>query len=125
MQPDAKSVWYTGQTRNLQWLLRNLNKPANVSLLAQDVTEGVVGKPYAYPIVQDLQVPAAASGSTVMSYRWMVPFEFRTSTGYQISVVVQFDDGSAPLVTVSDKFKIIQTGDAGRPTGTPVPIPPQ
>jgi hypothetical protein len=105
-------------------MVKNLNKPATVSLLVQDITNGVAGKPYNYPIVQDLLVPDSASGKTVMSYRWMVPFEFRTSEGYQISVVVQFDDGSEPLVTASSKFTVIQTGDAGRPSNTPVPIPP-
>lgn len=105
----------------IQWSLKGMEKSATVSILVQDVLNGVVGKPYAYEIAKDLKVPAPATsgGSVVMSLKWMVPYEFRTSDGYQISVVVQFEGETDPIVTTGAKFKIFQTGDAGKPGGKP------
>lgn len=119
LKPKAGEIWGGGQRRFIQWRFSG-SVPADttVSIFISDIKNHVVGYPIPYEIATNL--PAAPGSSAVTGYRWQVPYEFRTSDGYQISIVANFADGeTAPVAAVQDgTFTIQQPGAAGRATPT-------
>ncbi len=121
--PTSGSVWYGGQHRVIQWSFVGASPDATVSIFIQDIKNGYVGKPHPYPIATKL--PAAPVSAGIVGYRWQIPYAFRTSDGYQISIVAEYPgEDVEPLVAVMDgTFKIVQVGDAGQVTQLPYPMP--
>ena len=113
MAPVQDSVWFGGQSRWIRWTTPVGAPTAKISLFVEDTLTGVVGK---YAI-------ATLEASSTNEYLWQVPYAFRTSAGYQVTVVAEFDPslGLAPNVGVSKLFKIVQVGDAGH--GKPIFVP--
>jgi hypothetical protein len=123
LAPQSGVVWYTGQYRNIQWSLKGLTTDVTISIFIQDTLNGFVGKPTPYTIASKIPV---LPGPTVVGFRWQVPYNFRTSKGYQITIVAEYPEGSglAPVMALSNgTFTINQSGDAN--VGTPTVLPPQ
>ncbi len=119
IQPLGVSKWFGGQTRAIQWHVKSAQPVSTVSIFITEA-KGCVGKPYPYEIVSTMAAPT----NKVVSYKWQVPFAFRTSSQYQVRVVVEVD-GEEPVTVVSKDFTIVQVGDAGngKPPVIVDPIP--
>ena len=122
VQPKAGAIFYGGQTRLLSWT--GVDADAVVTVFVEDTLHapfGYPGAPIPYQIVTRLD-------STVTSYRWQVPYSFRTSQGYQIRIVAEYpNDPTKQPVTVTQMgtFTVVQVGDANVTVhpGAPLPTP--
>lgn len=119
MTPAKGAVWYSGQFRYIRWKLTSTNPVgASVSIFIEETKNGMVGRPYPYEVAKDL----AVGNDGVAAFNWQVPYSFRRSSAYQLTLVAEFNDGRAPVQGKSELFTIIQVGDAS--TGTPIVILP-
>lgn len=117
--PKSGAVWYGGQRRFIQWKLKGATAAdATVSIYIQDTTKRTVGYPNPFEVASGLPAQSTAG------YRWQVPFEFRSSDGYQFTIVASYPDGqSEPVAAVqAGTFSIVQVGAAG--AGTPTVVIP-
>jgi hypothetical protein len=127
LNPTSESVWFSGETRNILWRFPNAGPEATVEIYVEETEFGFVGKPYPFLIATVPNDPSDSNG--VSSYSWVVPFRFRSSPAYKITLVGKYNDGRAPVTfTQEDTFRIVQLGDAGKgtvtlvvPTATPSP----
>lgn len=118
LTPSAGTIWYSGQFRVIRWRLDGSAVGASVSLMIEETKNGYVGRSYPYVIATDLKVGADG----LSAYNWQVPYSFRSSDSYVISLIASFTDGRAPVVGKTALFSISQAGDAS--SGTPIVILP-
>ncbi|KAI3636677.1 hypothetical protein MIR68_005366 [Amoeboaphelidium protococcarum] len=114
--PNNGTKFVGGQFRIVRFTVQGDITDAVASLFVSDTKTGVIPNPY-----------QIASGIPVtqknVAYDWQVPYEFRSSTGYQLRAVVTFKNGTSPVTGVSDLFEIVQPGAASNGTISVTIIP--
>jgi hypothetical protein len=120
--PVPNAVWYGGQNRFIRWSLNSPSPNVKISIFIQDIKNQVVGYPVPFEIAN--RVPAQTEGG-VFGYRWKIPYTFRTSDGYQIKIVAEYDGENKPPVVaiMPGTFTINQVGDAGSKVPVPTDLP--